>query len=74
MSPPKDRRTEAVVTFSEVRGRDTVDSELRVRSLEELFQACRDAPPARLIRISITGPEGEVRLNFASFRRREDGR
>jgi hypothetical protein len=65
-------KTEAVITFSEPRGRDTLDSEVRVGSLEELFRACRDAPPARLIRISITGPEGEVRLNFASFRRREE--
>jgi hypothetical protein len=65
---------EAVVTLSTGRGRDTVDTEVRVRSLEELFRACRDAPPSRLVRISITGPEGEVRLNFASFRRTEGGR
>ncbi|HXB54382.1 MAG TPA: hypothetical protein VN461_06335 [Vicinamibacteria bacterium] len=65
---------EAVVTLSTGRGRDTVDTEVRVRSLEELFGACRDAPPSRLVRISITGPEGEVRLNFASFRRTEGGR
>ena len=65
---------EAVVTLSEGRGRDSVDTELRVRSLEELFWACRDAPPSRLVRVSITGPDGEVRLNFASFRRAEEKR
>jgi hypothetical protein len=64
---------EAVVTLSAGRGRDTVDTEVRVQTLEELFRACRDAPPSRLVRISITGPEGEVRLNFASFRRTEGG-
>jgi hypothetical protein len=47
---------------------------VRVRTLAELFRACRDAPPSKLMRISITGPEGEVRLNFASFRRGEGKR
>jgi hypothetical protein len=67
-------KTEAVVTLTTGRGRDTVDTEVRVRTLAELFRACRDAPPSKLVRISITGPEGEVRLNFASFRRADDGR
>jgi hypothetical protein len=67
-------KTEAVVTLTTGRGRDTVDTEVRVRTLSELFRACRDAPPSKLVRISITGPEGEVRLNFASFRRADDGR
>jgi hypothetical protein len=65
---------EAVVTLSASGSRDPVETEMPVRSLEELFRACRDAPPSRLVRISITGPEGEVRLNFASFRRAEGGR
>jgi hypothetical protein len=67
-------KTDAVVTLSTGRGRDTVDTEVRVRTLAELFRACRDAPPSKLMRISITGPEGEVRLNFASFRRGEGKR
>jgi hypothetical protein len=67
-------KTEAVVTLTTGRGRDTVDTEVRVRTLAELFRACRDAPPSKLVRISIPGPEGEVRLNFASFRRADDGR
>ena len=57
----------AVVTISDRQGRDTVDSEVRASTLEELFRACRNAPPSKLVRVSITGPEGEVRLNFASF-------
>jgi hypothetical protein len=44
-----------------------VDSEVRVRSLGDLYQACRDAPPADLVRVLITGAEGDVTLNFASF-------
>lgn len=60
-----------VVTISDRRGRETVDSEVRASTLEELFEACRDAPPSKLVRISITGPEGEVRLNFASFLKKE---
>jgi hypothetical protein len=60
-----------VVTISDRQGRDTVDSEVRAATLEELFRACRDAPPSKLVRVSISGPEGEVRLNFASFRNKE---
>jgi len=60
-----------VVTVTDRRGRDSLDSELRVRSLEELYAVCRDAPASRVMRISIRGREGEVRLNFASFIREE---
>ena len=55
------------VTITERRERDSVDSEIRVRTLEELFEACRDAPASRVVRVSLKGPDGEVRLNFASF-------
>lgn len=57
----------AVVTITERRGRDSVDTEVRARNLRELYEACRDAPPSRVVRISLKDPEGEVRLNFASF-------
>jgi hypothetical protein len=53
-----------------VRGRDTVDREVRVASLEELYAECRDAPASKVMRISIRGADGEVRLNFASFIRK----
>jgi hypothetical protein len=59
-----------VVTITERRGREAVDTELRVRSLGELYDACRDAPPSRVVRVSLKGPNGEVRLNFASFIKR----
>jgi hypothetical protein len=57
----------AVVTISKRRGTEWVDSEVRVTSLEDLFRACREAPPSDLVRVSLKGPPGEVRLNFASF-------
>jgi hypothetical protein len=59
----------ATVTVTDGQGRN--ESERRVSSLPQLFDACRDAPPSRLVRISLLGPEGEVRLNFASFKRRD---
>lgn len=71
MSPLRGKSAVAVVTVTDGQGRS--DSETEVRTLEELFEACRDSPPGRLVRVSILGPEGEVRLNFASFRRRGGG-
>lgn len=64
------RATVAVVTVTRTEGREAVDSEVRVRTLAQLFEACRAAPPSQLVRISITGREGEVHLNFASFLRK----
>jgi hypothetical protein len=57
----------AFVIVTERRGREAVDTEVRVRSLEELYEACRNAPASRVVRVSLKGPDGEVRLNFASF-------
>lgn len=56
----------AVVTIVK-EGSSSGERELQVRSLEQLFTACREAPPSHLVRVSLRGPEGEVRLNFASF-------
>jgi hypothetical protein len=64
--PPTGSLT-AVVSITRRRKSGDVDSEVRVRSLEELYSACRDAPPSNLVRIAIRGPEGDVTLNFASF-------
>ncbi len=55
------------ITVSRTKGRETTESEVRVKSLEELYAACRDAPPSALVRVALQGPDGEVRLNFASF-------
>jgi hypothetical protein len=57
----------AVVMITKSRGKGVVDSEVPVRSLDELYRACRDAPPADLVRVVIKGGEGDVTLNFASF-------
>ena len=57
----------ANVSISRSRGRETQDTEIKAKDLDELYLVCRDAPPSKVTRISLRGPEGEVRLNFASF-------
>ena len=57
----------AAVTISRARGRETLETEVRAKSLDELYAVCREAPPSKVTRISLKGPDGEVRLNFASF-------
>ncbi|HEY3120894.1 MAG TPA: hypothetical protein VGL15_09730 [Vicinamibacteria bacterium] len=64
--PPTGSLTAVVSITKRARAGD-VDSEVRVRSLEELYAACREAPPSDLVKIDIRGPEGVVALNFASF-------
>ncbi len=59
-----------IVTITERRGRESLDTEVRVGTLQDLYQSCRDAPPSRVVRVSLKGPDGEVRLNFASFIRK----
>jgi hypothetical protein len=58
-----------IVTISDpvTRGAPPPETEVRVRTLRDLFEACRDAPPSRVVRVSLKGAEGEVRLNFGSF-------
>lgn len=63
----------AVVTLSGGEGSGTADPELHVRTLEELYAACRDAPPSKLVRVAVRAEDGEVRLHFASFQRRTRG-
>lgn len=60
----------AVVTIASRRGRETVEAEERVSSLKELFDACRNAPSGSVVRVSLRGAGGEVRLNFATFLRK----
>lgn len=63
----------AVVLVSRRQGRDFVDSEHKVRTLQELYDLCRHAAPGRLSKVYLRGPEGEIRLNFGSLiARRED--
>jgi hypothetical protein len=61
-----------IVSISERRGRESIDSEIRVRSLRELFDACREAPASRVVKVCLRGSEGEVWLNFASFLRKPE--
>lgn len=60
----------AVVLVSRRQGREYVDAEHKVRTLQELYDLCRHAAPAQLTKVYLRGPDGEIRLNFASFIRR----
>jgi hypothetical protein len=55
------------VTISRRSGRNAEDREQRVTTLEELYDVCRKAAPSELVRVSLHGSEGEVRLHFASL-------
>jgi len=58
----------AVVTVWQAEG--SMEFERRVQTLEELFDACKDAPPSKLVRVTIQGPDGAVSLHFANFLRK----
>lgn len=60
----------AAVTVTRTAGRQDHDHEVEVASLEDLYDACRRAPISGVVRVTLHGPEGDVRLNFASFVRR----
>ena len=57
----------AVVLVTRRQGREYVDSEHKVRTLQELYDLCRHAAPGQLMKVYLRGPDGEIRLNFASF-------
>jgi hypothetical protein len=57
----------AVVLVSRREGREYVDAEHKVHTLQELYDLCRHAAPAQLAKVFLRGPDGEIRLNFGSF-------
>lgn len=57
----------AVVLVSRRQGREFVDAEHKVRTLQELYDLCHHAAPGQLTKVYLRGPDGEIRLNFASF-------
>ena len=57
----------AVVLVTRRQGREYVDAEHKVRTLQELYDLCRHAAPGQLMKVYLRGPEGEIRLNFGSF-------
>ena len=69
MDSEEDVATEpiAVVLVSRRQGREIVDAEHKVRTLQELYDLCRHAAPGQLMKVYLRGPEGEIRLNFASY-------
>ena len=56
-----------VVLVSRREGREFVDSEHKVRTLQELYDLCRHAAPGQLAKVYLRGRDGEIRLSFASF-------
>ena len=57
----------AVVLVTRRQGREYVDSEHKVRTLQELYDLCRHAAAGQLMKVLLRGPEGEIRLNFGSY-------
>ena len=64
--------TTVTVTLTRRRGREPVDTETPVRSLEELFEICKAAAPSEAIRVSLKKDDGEVRLSFSAYIRRDE--
>jgi hypothetical protein len=58
----------AVITVWHAEG--SVEFERRVSTIEELFDVCKSAPPSKLVRVTLEGPDGAVTLNFGSFLRK----
>lgn len=57
----------AVVLVTRRQGREFVDAEHKVRTLQELYDLCRHAAPGQLAKVYLRGRDGEIRLSFASF-------
>ena len=55
----------AVVTTVKSEDRESIESEARVESLEQRYDVCRRAPPSALVRISLTGDDGEEQIILA---------
>ena len=62
----------AVVLVTRRQGREYVDAEHKVRTLQELYDLCRHAAPSHLTKVLLRGPDGEIRLNFGSYLGRKD--
>lgn len=60
-------RPVVTVTVTRYRGRDPIDSDLPVGSLEDLYEICRKVGGSESLKVSLKGEEGEVRLSFAAF-------
>ncbi len=66
----KEAAVRAVVTISQRQGTRTVDAEVPVHSLADLYEACRRLGVNDIVRLSLRGEEGEVTLDFGSYIRR----
>ena len=66
-SEHEDKAAIAVVLVTRRQGREFVDAEHKVHTLQELYDLCRHAAPGQLAKVYLRGPDGEIRLSFASF-------
>ncbi len=57
----------ALVTVSDPSVRGAKETEHPVRSLDQLYAACREAAGAGLVEVTLDGPEGKVALHFGSL-------
>ena len=60
----------ATVTIRDSTARTADEYEVPVKTLGELYAACREAAGAGLVEVSLMGPAGKVSLKFGSLMRR----
>lgn len=57
----------AVISVSICRDGRTVDAEIPVHTLEDVYEACRSLAPMDLVRVCLRGAAGELSLDLGSF-------
>jgi len=59
----------ATVTVRDSAARRASEYEVPVKSLAELYAACREAAGAGLVEVTLQGPAGQVSLQFGNLMR-----
>lgn len=60
----------ATVTIRDSSARNADEYEVPVKTIAELYAACREAAGAGLAEVTLTGPAGKVSLKFGSLLKR----
>ena len=60
----------ATVTIRDSSDRQAAEYDVPVKTLAELYTACREAAGAGLAEVTLTGPAGKVSLKFGSMLKR----
>ena len=60
----------ATVTMRDSTARTAAEYEVPVKTLAELYVACREAAGAGLVEVTLQGPAGKVSLKFGSMIRK----